>query len=75
MTNIQADLHDEFGVRTIELVQKIFLQRQDVCEEAFLALSAVANKFPLILNDHIDSLGPFLIHGLKCESSGIIRNV
>ncbi|CAI2382880.1 unnamed protein product [Moneuplotes crassus] len=75
LTNIQADLHDDFGVRTIELVQKIFLQRQDVCEEAFLALSAVANKFPQILNHHIDSLGPFLIHGLKCESPGIIRNV
>lgn len=75
LTNIRKDLDPNYGWRVIELVINIFQQRGDVFEEAFLALSAVANKFPEAINSQVNKIGPFLIHGLRSENAAIIRNV
>mmetsp|Transcript_16607 Transcript_16607/g.14501 ORF Transcript_16607/g.14501 Transcript_16607/m.14501 type:complete len:271 (-) Transcript_16607:29-841(-) len=59
----------------VSIIIGIFQQRGDVFEEAFLALSAIANKIPEALDQKIEELGPFLVHGLKSDNAAIIRNV
>lgn len=52
----------------------MFNQREDIFDEAFLALSAVANKHPVALDKKVNDIAPFLVFGLDSKNAAIIRN-
>jgi len=74
LTSVQCHLPDDHGTHVVELIIRAFNQRGDIFDEAFLALSAIANKFPDALNRKVEDLGPFIVFGLKSSNAAIIRN-
>ena len=74
LTNVQRDLDEGICIEISQLIVDVFNQREDIFDEAFLALSAVANKFPNALNQKVDEIAPFLTFGLDSKNAAIIRN-
>lgn len=74
LTNVEADLGDYQGRKLVEYVERVFKQRQDIFDEGFLVLSAIANKFQNVFGDEIDVIGPYIMFGLDSKNSAIVRN-
>ena len=74
MTNVKWDIHEETGIKTIDLVLDIFRQRNDIFDEGFLVMSAVANKIPRALDRKVDDVAGFILYGLQSKNSAIVRN-
>ena len=71
---MEQELNPEIGEQVVELVVKVFNQREDIFDEGFLVMSAIANKFIDVLNKHIDTIAPFIMYGLESKSGAIVRN-
>lgn len=74
LTNVKWDLDEEVGIKTIDLVVDIFNQRNDILDEGFLVMSAIANKIPKALDQRVDNIASFVLFGLKSTNSAIVRN-
>lgn len=74
LTNVSRKIEEKVGMKIVDLIIDVFRQRKDIFDEAFLALSAIANKFPDALGTKVDELGSFLMLGLQSKNSAIIRN-
>lgn len=74
LTNVESPIETRIGEEIIDLVFRSFRNRAETYDEAFLALSALANKFPDQLNNRVDELGQFIVHALQSKNAAIIRN-
>lgn len=74
LTNVETPLNQDLGERIVDLIINVFRQRGDVFDEAFLCISAIANKFPNALQSKVEELGGFIMCGIKSKNAGIIRN-
>ena len=74
LTGVHSDLSTEIGQKILDIVIDIFNQRGDVIDEGFIVISAISNKFPNLVEDSVNRIGAFIIHGLKSTNSAIMRN-
>ena len=75
LNSITQDLQNDVAKMLVEVIVDWFKSRADVFEEGFLLLSAICSKFGAIVDDYVESIGPFIIHALKeSDSSDTIKN-
>lgn len=75
LNRIDRTLDESIAKKIVEVIISCFKSRSDVFEEGFLLLSALCSKFEKYIDNHVEEIGPYLIHALgQSDSSETVKN-
>lgn len=65
---------EEIADSIIELVIRCFKVREEVFEEAFLVISAIAGSYENYIGSKVGEIAPFIMHALESKAPAVVRN-